>query len=52
LNNGDSVFKNVSEIEKLNEKRKYLSDEFYKEALLKVNLKDNVLFYISPAIDH
>jgi hypothetical protein len=44
--------KNASEIEKLNEKRKYLSDEFYKDALLKVNLEDNMLFYISPVINH
>jgi single-stranded DNA-specific DHH superfamily exonuclease len=52
LNNSDSVLKNTLEIEKLNEKRKYLSDEFYKEALLKVNPEDNILFYISPTINH
>jgi hypothetical protein len=33
LNNGDTVFQNVSEISKLNENRKYLTEQFYKDAL-------------------
>lgn len=52
LNNWESVNRNIMEIEKLNERRKYLTKEFYEDALLKVNSKDNIIFYISPAIEH
>ena len=52
LNNWDSVNRNIMEIEKLNEKRKYLTKQFYEDALNRVRLDDNIIFYISPAIDH
>jgi single-stranded DNA-specific DHH superfamily exonuclease len=52
LNNSDTVAKTISEIEKLNEKRKFLTNEFVNEALTKVNPKDNLLFYRSTAIEH
>ena len=52
LNNWDSVEKTISEIEKLNEKRKYFTKEFVTDALNKVNTENNIIFYISPAIEH
>jgi single-stranded-DNA-specific exonuclease len=52
LNNSSSVLKTINEIEKLNEKRKYLTSEFVTDALWKVKPKDNILFYVSPAIEH
>lgn len=52
LNNTDSVYQTLSEIEKLNEERKYLTKEFSNDAINKVNKNDNLLFYISPAIEH
>ncbi|MDD3793845.1 MAG: single-stranded-DNA-specific exonuclease RecJ [Candidatus Gracilibacteria bacterium] len=52
LNNTDSVYQTLSEIEKLNEERKYLTKEFSNDAINKVNKTDNLLFYISPAIEH
>ena len=52
LNNWDSVDKTISEIEKLNEKRKYFTKEFVNDALNKVNTENNIIFYISPAIEH
>lgn len=52
LNNTDSVFKTISEIEKLNEQRKFLTKEFSNDAINKVSKTDNLLFYISPAIEH
>ncbi len=52
LNNWDSIDKTISEIEQLNEQRKYLTKEFSFDALNKVNKNDNILFYISPAIEH
>ncbi|MBB1564804.1 single-stranded-DNA-specific exonuclease RecJ [Candidatus Gracilibacteria bacterium] len=52
LNNGDSVEKTISEIEKLNEKRKYFTKEFVTDALNKVNTENNIIFYVSPAIEH
>lgn len=52
LNNGDSLPRTLHEIENLNEKRKYLTRQFVEEALQKVNPKDNMLFYYSPAIEH
>lgn len=52
LNSGDSLWKILKEIEWLNDKRKYLTQEFTLDALNKINRKDNVIFYISPAINH
>lgn len=52
LNNWSSIDKTISEIEQLNEQRKYLTKEFSADALNKVNKNDNILFYISPAIEH
>jgi len=52
LNNTDSVYQTLSEIEKLNEERKYLTREFSIDALNKINKTDNLLFYVSPAIEH
>ncbi|MDR0772177.1 MAG: hypothetical protein LBF15_03970 [Candidatus Peribacteria bacterium] len=46
------MVKNLSEIERLNEKRKFLTTEFVNDALTKVNPKDNLLFYRSNAIEH
>ncbi|PZM86427.1 single-stranded-DNA-specific exonuclease RecJ [Candidatus Gracilibacteria bacterium] len=52
LNNGNSIDKTISEIEKLNDKRKYFTKEFVNDALNRVNKDDNIIFYISPAIEH
>lgn len=52
LNSWESLNTTLREIEKLNEQRKYLSNEFFQDAISKINKNDNILFYISPAIDH
>jgi single-stranded DNA-specific DHH superfamily exonuclease len=52
LNNSDGVDKTIADIEKLNEQRKFLTKQFNEDALGKVNRDDNLLFYISPAIEH
>lgn len=52
LNNWDSLNKTIAEIEQLNEQRKYLTKEFVNDALNKINRNDNLIFYVSPAIDH
>lgn len=52
LNNWDTLNKTIWEIEKLNETRKYLTKEFVNDALNKINKNDNIIFYISPAIEH
>ena len=52
LNNSDGVDKVIADIEKLNEQRKFLTKQFNEEALGKINRDDNLLFYISPAIEH
>ncbi|QFR38915.1 single-stranded-DNA-specific exonuclease RecJ [Candidatus Gracilibacteria bacterium 28_42_T64] len=52
LNNGETLNKTLSEIEQLNEKRKFLTKQFVDEALEKVNRRDNILFYYSTAIEH
>ena len=52
LNNSDGVDKTIADIEKLNEQRKFLTKQFNEDALWKVNRDDNLLFYISPAIEH
>jgi hypothetical protein len=40
------------DIEKLNETRKYQTKEFTNDAMNKINREDNIIFYISPAIEH
>lgn len=52
LNNSENIDKIISEIEQLNEKRKYFTKEFVEDALWRVNKEDNIIFYISPAIEH
>ena len=52
LNNWDSLNKTIAEIEKLNEKRKYLTKEFVLDAMNKINRQDNLIFYISKDIEH
>lgn len=52
LNNSSTINQTLSEIEKLNEKRKYLTKEFVNDAMNKINRNDNIIFYISPAIEH
>jgi single-stranded DNA-specific DHH superfamily exonuclease len=52
LNNSDSVEKTLSDIENLNEKRKFLTKQFTEEAESKINKQDNLLFYISKDVPH
>ena len=52
LNNWDTLNKTIAEIEQLNEQRKYLTKEFVNDALNKINRNDNLIFYVSPAIEH
>lgn len=52
LNNGDTLNKTIAEIEQLNEQRKYLTKEFVNDAMNKINRNDNLIFYVSPAIEH
>ncbi|MFK7780029.1 MAG: DHHA1 domain-containing protein, partial [Candidatus Gracilibacteria bacterium] len=52
LNNSSTINQTLSEIEKLNETRKYLTKEFVNDAMNKINRNDNIIFYISPAIEH
>ncbi len=52
LNSGISLNKTLREIEDLNNKRKYLTQEFSVDAMNKIEKNDNILFYISPAIEH
>ena len=52
LNNSENIDKIISEIEQLNEKRKYFTKDFVDDALWRVNKEDNIIFYISPAIEH
>jgi single-stranded DNA-specific DHH superfamily exonuclease len=52
LNNSSTINQTLSEIEKLNEIRKYQTKEFVNDAMNKINRKDNIIFYISPAIEH
>jgi len=52
LNNSENIDKIISEIEQLNEKRKYFTKGFVEDALWRVNKEDNIIFYISPAIEH
>lgn len=52
LNNSSTVNRTLIEIEKLNEIRKYQTKEFFDDAINKINKQDNIIFYISPAIEH
>ncbi len=52
LNQSESVEKTLSEIENLNEKRKFLTKQFLEEAESKINKQDNLIFYISKDIPH
>lgn len=52
LNNGDSLNKTIAEIEQLNEQRKFLTKEFVNDAMNKIDKNANLVFYISPAIEH
>jgi single-stranded DNA-specific DHH superfamily exonuclease len=52
LNQSESVEKTLSEIEALNEKRKFLTKQFIEESEMKINKEDNLIFYISKDIPH
>jgi single-stranded-DNA-specific exonuclease len=52
LNNWDTLNRTLADIEQLNEQRKFLTKEFVNDAMNKINKNDNLLFYISPAIEH
>jgi len=52
LNQNDSVEKTLSEIENLNEQRKFLTKQFTEEAESKINKNDNLIFYVSKDIPH
>lgn len=52
LNGSESLNKTLKKIEELNEKRKYLTKEFCDDAMNKINKQDNIIFYISPSIEH
>ena len=52
LNNSDSLNETLMDIERLNDKRKYLTKKFNEEALIKINREDNLLFYVSADIEH
>jgi single-stranded DNA-specific DHH superfamily exonuclease len=52
LNNGSTLDKTIAEIEQLNEQRKFLTKEYVNDALNKINKQDNLIFYVSPAIEH
>lgn len=52
LNNADSVYETVAEIELLNEKRKELTKDFIADALKNVDSKNNIIFYVSSQIEH
>ncbi len=52
LNNWDTLNRTLADIEQLNEQRKFLTKEFTNDALNKINRDDNIIFYISPAIEH
>lgn len=52
LNNWQNIDKIIADIEKLNEERKYFTKQFVDDALNKVKREDNIIFYVSPAIEH
>lgn len=52
LNNWSELDKILDDIEELNKKRQDYTKKFVDDALNKVNPSDNIIFYISPAIEH
>lgn len=52
LNNWDTLNKTIAEIEQLNEQRKFLTKEFVNDAMNKIDRNSNLIFYVSPAIEH
>jgi single-stranded DNA-specific DHH superfamily exonuclease len=52
LNNGPTLDKTIAEIEQLNEQRKFLTKEFVNDAMNKIDRNANLIFYVSPAIEH
>jgi single-stranded-DNA-specific exonuclease len=52
LNNWDTLNKTIAEIEQLNEQRKFLTKEFVNDAMNKIDKNANLIFYVSPAIEH
>jgi len=52
LNQEESVYTTLEELEKLNEKRRKLSYKFFDEALTQINIEDNILLYHSKEIEH
>lgn len=52
LNNSHTIDKTIFEIEKLNERRKYLTTKFYEDALLNMEDMWNIIFYVSKDIEH
>lgn len=52
LNNSDSVYDTLDEIEILNDRRRKLTHKFFDDALEKINPKDNIIFYHSTEITH
>ncbi len=52
LNNNDSVEKTLTELQWLNEKRKFLTKQFLEDFESNINTKDNIVFYMSKEIPH
>ena len=52
LNNWETLEQTIREIEELNEKRKYVTRQFFDDALERIDNKNNLLFYISKDIEH
>lgn len=52
LNNSNTIDETIYEIEQLNEKRKKISLDFFEDALNKINIEDNILFYWNAEIEH
>ncbi len=52
LNNSDSIDEIIADIENINNRRKDLTKIFYEDALEKIELENNVLFYDSEEIEH
>lgn len=51
LNNSDSVYQTIKEIEILDEKRKILTQYHTQKALETIDVNDPILFYVSPDIE-
>ncbi|MDP5038990.1 MAG: single-stranded-DNA-specific exonuclease RecJ, partial [Candidatus Gracilibacteria bacterium] len=52
LNNGDKIDEIIDEIENINNTRKDLTKIFTEDAMGKINIKNNILFYDSKEIEH